>query len=505
MFRLLALSCLLLWSSLSPGPAEAASDSASFMQAVRATKIGASTTDAMSLVALLREMGKAEQAEALQRELLYLYLESVGGKPHDLLLTIGQAIDAGTKRHNEPDAAAWQRVYDNIAFEWQGVTTQLPPGLQSLADRAANGELVRAGPGLWATTAPRPRMYLNLRLRNNSLQAVPFHEASLELPGEPALPSLLCRIDTLAGTKQRVERRVIPDGTTKDVICETDGDPSLREALPARVAEARLGKLKPVLWPTEAETASGRARLATWLLDGKPVPRNWSDAWKKAQNDPQKKWMAGSRAMAEPALRPTLRQKWAKRSDGLVAALQITGATLALFVIGRVLRRMGWPRVAVAFAGAAVVLGITVLSFISIVGPNPTSGDGWNRPVVGGLVVLFYLGFIVMGLAALTVLHRVLDEEGISWVETVASGWRQAVQWHGTATRGEFWGFAVHGAWLWFIARFCLPPFEWLVFAALLFPMTTLMVRRWRSLTTIDIIGMTMVLAMVALELVPDR
>ncbi|MBC7954619.1 MAG: hypothetical protein H7Y33_01945, partial [Cytophagales bacterium] len=56
MFRSLAMSCLLLCVlcvSLWSGPANASPDSDNFMKAVRATRVGPSATDAMSLIALL--------------------------------------------------------------------------------------------------------------------------------------------------------------------------------------------------------------------------------------------------------------------------------------------------------------------------------------------------------------------------------------------------------------------------------------------------------------------
>lgn len=505
MFRWLAMAGLLLCTWSWPGLATAAADCANFMQALRATRVGPSATDAMSLIALLKTMGKTEQADALQRELLHLYLGSLNGTPPDLTLTIGQAIDHGAARVGDPDAGAWQRVYDPISVEWQGVTTQLPPGLQALTGLTAGSEWMRAGPGLWATGGPQLRIFLSMRLRNSSLLAVPLFEPSLQLPGETVLPPLRCRVDSLAEPRQRTERRVLPSGTSKDMICETEGDASVLEALAERMAEARLGKIKPVLRATEAETAAGRARLTAWVLDGRAVPRSWSRAWEQAQLDPKKKWMAGGLSMDEPRPRPTLRQTWAKRSDGIVAALAITMATVGLFGVGRLLRHMGWPPLAVGVAGAAAVLGVAAVSFISIAGPEPLHGDGWNRPIVSGLAVVFHLTFIVPGLAVLIRLHRVLDEEGLSWMEAVASGWRQALQWSGSASRGEFWGFAVHAAWLWVLARFCVRPLDWLVLAVMLPPMAALTMRRWRSLNTYDIIGLCLMLVLVVLELIPER
>jgi hypothetical protein len=505
MFRWLAMGCLLLCAWGWPGGATASADSTSFMQALRATRVGPSATDAMSLIALLKTMGKPEPADALQRELLHLYLASLNGVPPDLTLTIGQTIDRGAARVGDPDASAWQPLYDSLSVEWQGVTTQLPPGLQSLTGLPAGSEWVRAGPGLWATGGPRLRIFVSMRLRNSSLQAVPLFEPSLQLPGETALPPLPCRVDSLAEPRQRTERRVIPSGITKDMICETEGDASVLETLAERMAEARLGKIKPVLRATEAETAAGRARLTAWLLDGRAVPLSWSRAWEQALLDPKKKWMAGGLSMAEPRPRPTLRQAWAKRSDGIVAALAITMATVGLFGVGRLLRHMGWPPLALAGAGAVVVLAVATGSFISIAGPDPTHGDGWNRPIVPALAVVFYLAFIVPGLVVLAALHRVLDREGISWMETVGSGWRQAIQWSGTATRGEFWGFAVHATWLWALARFCVPPLDWLLLAVLLPPMAALTMRRWRTLTTPEIMGLCLMLVLVVLELIPEH
>ena len=87
------------------------------------------------------------------------------------------------------------------------------------------------------------------------------------------------------------------------------------------------------------------------------------------------------------------------------------------------------------------------------------------------------------GVLALHGLHKLLDEEQLAWWQTVATGWRHALNIHAETTRAEFWGFLAHCAWLWLLARLCLAPLDRWIGLALLVPLSTLTFRRMRSMT----------------------
>ena len=54
------------------------------------------------------------------------------------------------------------------------------------------------------------------------------------------------------------------------------------------------------------------------------------------------------------------------------------------------------------------------------------------------------LGPMMLGVLALHGLHRVSDEEDLSWWHTGVRGWGHMLGLSNTASRAEFWGFLAH-------------------------------------------------------------
>ena len=147
--------------------------------------------------------------------------------------------------------------------------------------------------------------------------------------------------------------------------------------------------------------------------------------------------------------------------------------------------------------------GLALLYLVGTRGRSHLGGDGWAAWGELG-VWLFGLtaGFGGAFVASLMLqLHRLLDDEGRTWGQTIADGWRRALHVGGKTSAGQFWGFVAFFVWTWGLISPWGRPWNQLALAALLLPFITLCMRRLTSLTAKEFVTLLAVCAVLAVEL----
>ncbi|WP_124540107.1 hypothetical protein [Piscinibacter terrae] len=466
-----------------------------FDEALRATPAGTRLGDAGGVVRALKEMGQPQQAEALRRELLTLYIRKLDGTPPEAGLTLGQLIDRGLKRpSSDPElAAAWQRAYQrSVAFEWDDLQSPLPPGLMPYKNQIEPGWLVRSGPGVWTMHGSWETLYLALRLKNTTDEALPLFDMTLSLAGGGSMPALQCSPDPRPADSAWVGQWRLPAGGSKALLCKTEGiAPKALGALPERLSvlvdAARLGGPQPTLVLPDFAQPQVQARLEGALSAARlsDPGEAWLRAWKQVQERPSWRWQASTQAMHAPNLVPPPPTLW-ERVLALFApmkfALMCTVGALLVFALVRAMDHLGAPDLVSGLVGIALLAGITMLI------TGRVHLDSSAQGVVEALSVSFVFGSMAIGVLLLLALHRFLDQEEVSWTQTVVLGWARMLDWRGESGRAEFWGFLAHAAWIWTMANAFFGGLKWLVLALLLPPAAALVLRRLRAIPLSDVL-----------------
>lgn len=166
----------------------------------------------------------------------------------------------------------------------------------------------------------------------------------------------------------------------------------------------------------------------------------------------------------------------------------------ALFMLERGLQRLS--------LGRPLVLVLSLLARVVAISPFAAAGSaGGSVGVAFALVAAVVFG---VSLAVTLALHRaaeVLDDEGLSWPDTVRRGLAGALDWRGAATHAEFWGFLAFALLAWGTARAAFPPWDAAVALLLALPLLALTVRRWRALSARSLWGLAALLLLGVLEL----
>lgn len=179
--------------------------------------------------------------------------------------------------------------------------------------------------------------------------------------------------------------------------------------------------------------------------------------------------------------------------------------TLVVFAIGRGFVRRGASSGTVVIA-SQLLLGAVGLALVVATWSAP-SGEGWGRAapfIVAGMLLAaaFWAG---IGVAALHKVHDLLDHDDITWLGAVKQAFRRALDFGGTATRGEFWGFLLAFALAWMVARAFLRPLDMAVALAGVVPLLALAVRRFRALDAHEVWGLAALVGVLVLELATGR
>ena len=208
-----------------------------------------------------------------------------------------------------------------------------------------------------------------------------------------------------------------------------------------------------------------------------------------------------------------LAQRGMRRAGGLKGLQQQTGlelktlgliAVLALFALGRGALRMGTSRGAVIIATALVMVIACVVSIVSLFSDGSLSGgEGWAR--LGVVLVPLILAGIFFGYALipllLHLLHFKLDDEDKTWPGSVWSALRQSLDFQGSATQGDFWGFISFGALAAVVAGAFHPRAAWAVLLVLALPTAALAARRLRGMSSAEAWGVAAMLGLMLVEL----
>jgi hypothetical protein len=116
-------------------------------------------------------------------------------------------------------------------------------------------------------------------------------------------------------------------------------------------------------------------------------------------------------------------------------------------------------------------------------------GDGWARwgKFGAGFGLVMGVSMVVLGAMLMHRVHRVLDDEGLSWWHTILLGWRGAFRMFGAASSGEFWGFVAFSAWVWILVVPFGSPWTAVVGVLLMVPLLSLASRRLLASTAAEI------------------
>lgn len=209
----------------------------------------------------------------------------------------------------------------------------------------------------------------------------------------------------------------------------------------------------------------------------------------------------------------SLAKRGTRPAGGLKGLQQQTGldlkglgliAVLALFALGRGALRMGTSRGAVIIGTALVMAIACVVSIVSLFADGSLSGGGgWAR--MGVVLVPLILAGIFFGYALipllLHLLHFKLDDEDKTWPGNVWSALRRSLDFRGSATQADFWGFISFAAMAAVLAGSFHPRAAWAVLLVLALPSAALAARRLRGMSSAEAWGVAAMLGLLLVEL----
>jgi len=506
-----------------------ASEPSRFTAALRETTVGGNAAQAIFLVGLMRSAeAPAAEVEALRQELLHAYVGQITGpaaapapRPgawESLKRqlpgmgapaakdTVAAAIARGQARSRVLDApfrAAWQAALNQgLAPQWETGAARAP--FFTLDKR----DMQPIAPGLWGAPAAGGRIHLMLALRlvNTSTQPLPVFRPGIILGGAAGSGTdglaFACDWDRperrLSEMQANAVTLVQPGEASAPLACDAQPVPMYwRDQLPALMAAGAAAK--PLLVPHDLDNARRLYHLEAALADLSPQAEEWSRRLLTARQEPARQWAPGASALEPPvssrwAAQP--HQGWKGSMEALKYFLGATVLALGLFAVGRGLLRLGMPKIVVSTGTLLAGAGMTVLATARL----GSGGRGYDHPLYTGMALAsLYFGLVLLCVLALYGLYKLLDDEQISWWDTVATGWRRALDLGSTTSRAEFWGFVGHCAWLWALARICLMPLDRWIGLALLLPLATLTVRRVRSMSRAEMTAVAVTAACVVL------
>lgn len=494
------LVCLLLLQGGVLAAKSASQDS--FSTALRQSALGVNPVQAYFLVRMLKDTGAPnDDVEALRRELLHGYLEQLGGvaavqAPKD---SVDAAIARGKSRPAVTDTefvSAWQAVFNKgLGIHW--ADTEGPAPYFTFVYRSMRP----LAPGLWAAESASGQTYfmLALRLVNKSKLPLPIHRPDMVWGGEAGTGrgglSFTCNWDEVPPPEGNIKADEVsmldPGSETRPMFCETAPVGTYwKERLPALMAAAQQGGEQPQILSHAFDNRNRLNHLEVALAKVAQQSGDWRKRYQVSQQEVGRRWKPAQRPLDAPVAQKwtwSPNEGWAVAGEKLKLFLEASLIGLALFGVGRALLRAGIPEVIV---GVGTLVSLGGLLALGMDWAGVTGGSGYDSPFITGLVLyVVVIGPMGIGIWALHALHRLLDAEDLTWGQTVARGWRRAVNVHSHTSRAEFWGFFAQLVWWWGLVNVCLKPLHLWVGGILLYPLLTLLIRRFRSMTGAEILS----------------
>jgi hypothetical protein len=522
---LLAPLCFLGGGALGAAPSP---DAAAFLGAVRATALGDDASKAYFLVHLLnRAEAPKDEVEALRRELLHAYLSQLTAPSHppapppgrwERLLralpgrasavpdSVAAAVARGRNRPSVLDAPfrdAWQTAFNQgLSVRWGVGQGRSPNFLMALRD------LEPIAPGVWVAPSASGQIWLKLavRLVNTSSRPLPLHRPGLLFGdasegGQPGL-SFTCQWDRPSTNRPQSEMQanavtLLPPGAESEpLVCDA---PPAAAFWRAQIPALLNASVKPRLVSHDLDSPQRLYHMELALAESAPQASAWSERLLVARQQVGSQWRAGADPLEPPERRrwaSAPHEGWRSAAASLKAFMAATVLALGLFAAGRGLLRLGVPPGGVVVGTVAAGAGLFAVMLAQMGG-----GTGYNHPLYLGIGLWSsFIGPVLLAVLALHGLHKLLDDEGRDWWGVVASGWRRAFDLTQSTSRGEFWGFFAHCAWLWALVRICMAPLDRWIGPVLLLPLLAAAIRRLRSMTLGELAGAGLALAALVLQ-----
>ena len=503
---------MLLGGALAATPAS----KGSFSNALRESRIGSNPVQAYFLVRMLKDTdAPADEVEALRRELLHAYLEqldtpsSAQPTPKD---TVAAAIARGRSRSSVLDSefsGAWQRAFGKgLGIRWHAPADAMP------YFATVNRSMQPVATGVWAAESSSGNTYFTLAMRliNTSKLPLPIHRPDMVWGGEAGTGrgglAFSCNWDGVPPPEGNIKADEVellePGAESRLMFCEAAPVGAYWKGRLLQLVEAaQQGGVQPQIFSHEFDSQRKLLILEIALGNAAAQSGEWRKRYQVSQQEVGRRWNPSLQPLEAP-----FAQKWTwSPNEGWSIAWQKlklflggTLFTLVLFGAGRALLRAGVPEVAV---GVGTLAGLGSLFAIGLEGVILGSGGGYVSPLYTGLALYaVVVGPMMFAILALYWLHKVLDAEDLSWWQTVALGWRRAADIHSFTSRAEFWGFFAQIVWWWGLVNVCLKPLHLWVGGILLYPLLSLSIRRFRSMTGAEILGVVVtVVCMVLLVL----
>lgn len=486
---------------------EVAAPPVSLLQAIEATPMGNEPTSARFMVEVLEQIGAPTQAQHLRRAVWQWQLARLHGHaPAPMPRTVGEAIAQGATLPavEAQIAQGWQSAFQ-VAMRLEFVPVgevQDPPWVKARP----------IGSGLWVDAEGGAQRHFALRASLLPVRGGGLPVEGLQVGFGAGADALVLRCTTTPLRSLSGKTAGLMRAHAVSLQCQGEGAARWEGVLPVLVDAARGGGVQPRLTVRAPQVLDAEAERTLWRNWGSTstVSGRWGNVV-KIHSQPgmaQRSWAPSSHTLAPPELLPIppTQVELARAAVGAAWArvqpvAMVFFITLGVFGIGRTaMPHASTPARFWSSLALCLVLGVPALLAVRNMG---WSGDGWSKlaTVGAGASVLISVTMGALLATVLHMLHDVLDEEDLTWMQTVTLGWRNALQLAGRASRGEFWGFVVFvlAARAVFVAL--VPPWQNVLTVVVALPLCTLLLRRLQSLTMQDyayalIVAIFLVLAM---------
>jgi hypothetical protein len=466
-------------------------------QMLRDTVI-ATPAQGLPFVDVLLQAGDTANAEVLRIGLMTAHIQAldavVAPAPVRLGDVIDQAVGQPTPGPDSPLALQWARVFNRqVALQWEPLVGQWPPDLAYL-----QSQLQPLGPGAWWMNASGQVRYVaSVKLLNRGPTPLPVPEFGLRVAHGDQSLDMACRPPADAASAQRGVLvidldAVLPVGGQYAFICRAVSLVVWKDVL------ARLARGTPAagdsakLLPRHFDHSQSVVKLAQTIGSAHSVDR---EAWAQrlatapaALAGPTTAHPAQSGGVpanaTSPVQKSSLRSRILDRIGGPDPWRTASIAVLALFAAGRLLVRIGLPRVAVYVTTVLLLAAVGATTAVSAWAQSSGGGYwGWLGDLLGAASLLG--PFLAVGTIVLA-LHSVADmlaNEGLSWSASVSRALRRTLDYRSSAGRGEFWGYAGFYLLAWLSFRALYRPAGMPVGLLLGLPMLSL---AWRRVNGMD-------------------